>query len=283
MADKVHIEKGSVQETLIIPLYGRKLCAEKFSTYYRDKYAAQVVSSIDYDFSEIEKKSDNTMYQFGSLEAAAREMDMLWEIRDYLKSHPKAAVVNLGCGLNMTGRSADNGTCRIINIDFPDVIDSRNQIIPPGEREENVACDLNDFSWMDRVDASEGAVLYAAGVFHYFRTEQIKAMVLAMAEKFPGGKLVFDAVGKFGRDKLMKGTLKSMGMEDTSGLFYVADTSDLAAWSDKITVSGKSYMKGYYPFEDPNIRGIHRFMATLCDVMAKMVIYRIDFTVQSAV
>ena len=28
--DKIHIEKGSVQETLIIPLYGRKLCAEYF-------------------------------------------------------------------------------------------------------------------------------------------------------------------------------------------------------------------------------------------------------------
>ena len=28
--DKIHIEKGSVQETLIIPLYARKLCAEQF-------------------------------------------------------------------------------------------------------------------------------------------------------------------------------------------------------------------------------------------------------------
>ncbi len=30
-----------------------------------------------------------------------REKDMLWEIADYLKEHPNAAVVNLGCGLNM--------------------------------------------------------------------------------------------------------------------------------------------------------------------------------------
>lgn len=33
--DKIHIEKGSVQETLIIPLYGRKLCAEQFPTLYQ--------------------------------------------------------------------------------------------------------------------------------------------------------------------------------------------------------------------------------------------------------
>jgi hypothetical protein len=44
-------------------------------------------------------------------------------------------------------------------------------------------------------------------------------MVIAMADQFPGGRLVFDAVGKFGRDVLMKGTLKNMGMNDVSGPF----------------------------------------------------------------
>ena len=28
--DKVHIEKNTVQETLIIPLYARKLCSEQY-------------------------------------------------------------------------------------------------------------------------------------------------------------------------------------------------------------------------------------------------------------
>lgn len=105
--DKIHIEKGSVQETLIIPLYGRKLCAEQFPTLYQDKYAAKICESIDYDFSKLKSKENSAMYQFGALEGAMREKDMLWEIADYLKTHPKAAVVNLGCGLNMTGRTAD--------------------------------------------------------------------------------------------------------------------------------------------------------------------------------
>ena len=28
--EKVKIEKNTVQETLIVPLYGRKMCSEKF-------------------------------------------------------------------------------------------------------------------------------------------------------------------------------------------------------------------------------------------------------------
>ncbi len=276
---KLHIEKGSVQETLIIPLYGRKLCAEQFPTLYQDKYAADICESIDYDFSKLKSKENSVMYQFGALEGAMREKDMLWEITDYLKEHPNAAVVNLGCGLNMTGRTADNGTCRIYNLDLPDVIKSRNEIIPAGAREVNIACDLNDFSWMDKIDAREGAVLYAAGVFHYFTTQQIKDMVTVMEDRFPGGRLVFDAVGKFGRDKLMKGTLKNMGMNDESGLFCVNEASDLELWSPKARlVSRKSYMQGYFKLDDPNIKGIHRFLAKLCDRLAKMFIYRMDFS-----
>ena len=276
--NKIHIEKGSVQETLIIPLYGRKLCAEQFPTLYKDEYAAKICESIDYDFSIVEKKKNNLMYQFGGLEGAMREKDMIWEIKDYLKAYPKAAVVNLGCGLNMTGRMADNVTCHIYNLDFKDVINSRNEIVSVGEREENIPCDLNDFSWMDQIDGSKGAIFYAAGVFHYFTTEQIRKMVIAMADRFPGGRLVFDAVGKFGRDKLMKGTLKSLGMNDVSGLFYVEDEAELMGWSEKVELrTKKSYMQGYYKLDDPHIRGIHRFMAKLCDSLAKMYIYRMEF------
>ena len=278
MSEKIRIEKNSVQETLIIPLYGRKLCAEQFPSLYQDEYAAKICERIDYDFSQFKSKENSAVYQFGALEGAMREKDMLWEITDYLKPHPQAAVVNLGCGLNMTGRTADNGICRIYNLDFPEVINSRNELIPAGEREENIACDLNDFSWIDRINAEDGAVLYAAGVFHYFTAQQIRDMVIAMAEKFPGGRLVFDAVGKFGRDVLMKGTLKSMGMNDVSGLFCVNDASDLEGWSPKVKLmTKKSYMEGYYRLDDPNIKGIHRFLAKLCDRLAKMYIYRMDF------
>ena len=277
--DKIHIEKGSVQETLIVPLYARKLCAEQFPSLYQDDYASMICDRLDYDFTKFRQKENSALYQFGGLEGAIREKDMIWEITDYLKKHPLAAVVNLGCGLNMTGRAADNGSCRIYNLDFPDVIRSRNEIIPAGEREQNIACDLNDFSWMDQIDASSGAVLYAAGVFHYFTTKQIRSMVVAMADKFPGGKLVVDTVGKFGLDVLMKGTLKNMGMNDVSGLFYVNDERDLEGWSYKVKlVSRKSYMQGYFSLDDPNIKGIHRFLAKLCDNLAKMYINRMEFT-----
>ena len=130
---KYKIEKNTVQETLIIPLYSRKLCTGLYPNLYRDETAVHLLDQIDYDFSEAEKNSRSLMQRFGALEVAMRQNDLAWEVRNYLKTHPCAAVVNLGCGLDNTGRACDNGSCKIYNLDFPDVIAVRNELLSAGE------------------------------------------------------------------------------------------------------------------------------------------------------
>lgn len=117
-------------------------------------------------------------------------------------------MVNLGCGLDSTGRSCDNGSCKIYNLDFPDVIAVRNELLPAGEREENIPCDLNNTEWFGKIDSSNGAVFFASGVFYYFLTEQVKALVQGMADAFPGGVLVFDAANRTAVKMIAKHGLK---------------------------------------------------------------------------
>ena len=87
---KYKIEKNTVQETLIIPLYARKVCSELYPNLYQDETAVRLIDEIDYDFSEAEKNSRSLMQRFGSLEVAMRQNDLAFEVRDYLKSHPSA-------------------------------------------------------------------------------------------------------------------------------------------------------------------------------------------------
>ena len=42
------------------------------------------------------------------------------------------------------------------------------------------------------LDVYKRQVFFSSGVFYYFLTEQVKALVQAMAEAFPGGVLVLD-------------------------------------------------------------------------------------------
>ena len=102
--EKYKIEKDSVQETLIIPLYGRRLCSQRFPGLYQDSTAAMLMEKVDYDFSPLERQANSLMQTFGALEVAMRQNDLAWEVRDYLNAHPRAAVINLGCGLDNTGR-----------------------------------------------------------------------------------------------------------------------------------------------------------------------------------
>ena len=275
---KYKIEKNTVQETLIIPLYARKVCSELYPNLYRDETAVRLIDQIDYDFSEAEKNARSLMQRFGSLEVAMRQNDLAWEVRDYLKTHPNAAVGNLGCGLDCTGRSCDNGSCKIYNLDFPDVITVRNELLPAGDREQSIPCDLKDTAWFSEIDASSGAVFFASGVFYYFLAEQVKALVQAMADAFPGGVLVFDAANRTAVKMIAKTWLKSAKIQDVGAYFAVSDApQEIGAWDSRLQVSSRGYMLGYNDLKDPSVSGFFRFLARVGDGVMKMQIVKIGY------
>lgn len=274
---KYHIEKNTVQETLIIPLYARKICSEHYPHLFQDESAVHICEMLDYDFDSQKKKMQSAVGLFGALEVGQRHYDLMWEVQDYLKSHPKAAVVNLGCGLDNTFRKVDNGTCRGFNIDMSDVIAVRNELLPAGEREKNIACNLNDYSWMDEINPTDGAVFFAAGVFYYFRTEDVKKLVSEMSKRFPGAVLTFDSCNKRGAKMMTKTWLKEAGITDVDALFSLKDASIIKEWSENISaVSTRSYMRGYRDIYK-DVRLFHKLLIKFCDGMVRMNIVKIEF------
>ena len=275
--DKLQIQPGTAQETLIIPLYARKKCGDKFPELYADPAATEICDRLDYDFSKLNKKYDTAFYEFGALEGAMRQLDMMYEINDYLRNHPNASIVCLGCGLDLDPRRCGNQQNKIFNVDFPDVIAMREELAGINPRETNIVSDLTNLSWMDQVDVHNGAVFYAAGVFHYLKKEDVKAIVSKMTKLFPGCRLVFDTVGTLGYKLMMKAILKKHGMNDFGNLFYTNDAvKDLSTWSDKIVVSSKGYMLGYYDMKSRGIKGIHRLLAHMGDNIMHMQVVKIE-------
>ena len=43
---KYKIEKNTVQETLVIPLYGRKMCSKLYPNLYQDETALRLMDEI---------------------------------------------------------------------------------------------------------------------------------------------------------------------------------------------------------------------------------------------
>ncbi len=277
---KYHIEKNTVQETLIIPLFARKICSERFPQLFKDEEALRICGMLDYDFAAKAKKMNSSIGLFGALEVAQRQYDLAWEVRDYLTNHPNASVVNLGCGLDDTFRKCDNEKCHGFNIDMPDVINVRNELLPEGVREENLPCDLNDFSWMEKISETNpvenGAVFFASGVFYYFKTEEVKKLVCKMAEKFPDSVLVFDSCNQRGAKLMTKTWLKEAGIKDVSAFFSLEDEDTLYTWSSFKSVSTRSYMRGYRDIYK-DVSFFHKLMIKFCEKSVRMRIVKICF------
>ena len=117
--EKIKIEPGTVQETLLIPLYGRKQAMDRYPDIFMDHDCQEIFSHVDFQVSE---QMRGKIGKIGSIMGATRQFDMASVCRTYLKDHPKACVVNLGCGLDTTFRQVDNGHARAYNLDFPDAI-----------------------------------------------------------------------------------------------------------------------------------------------------------------
>ncbi len=245
---KYRIERNSVQETLLIPLYGRKRAVELYPDLFDDRATLELWSQIDYDMA----KQPSFKLKIGAIMAATRQFDLGTVCRRYLAEHPAASVVNLGCGLDTTFYSVANGTARGYNIDFPDVIEVRNQLLPARDLEYNIAADLSDCSWFDKIDfdPARGAVFFASGVFYYFKRAAVKDLFVAMAAAFPGAKLAFDATNGKGLKKMAKTWLGAANMRDVGLYFSVEDSAELATWSDRFSsVTARGYMAGYRPLD----------------------------------
>ena len=73
-------QKNTVQETLVIPVYARKMRSERYPRLFYDETALRLIEQVDYDFSALEKKSGSLMH-FG-----ARRMHTVNELRKIVYS-----------------------------------------------------------------------------------------------------------------------------------------------------------------------------------------------------
>ena len=276
--EKIKIEKNSVQETLVLPLYGKAWASQKYPDIFKDRDAQKIMNSIDYDFSAMEKAARGVKGKIASLAAATRQAALVWEINDYLKDHPKALVVNLGCGLDTAGHQADNGKCRVANVDFPNVIELREKLLPSTEREKNIPSDLNDHSWFEKIGfiKEDGAVFIASGVFLYFKKDDVKKLFCAMAERFPGARLAFDGQNEAGKNLDLK-ALQTSGIDISTNFYLNHPEEELKNWSDKFArVQWKKMSTGYIR-PDKRFGLLYRLMAPYADNTGMSQLDVIDF------
>jgi O-methyltransferase involved in polyketide biosynthesis len=181
---------GAVQETLLIPLYGRAVETRKDHPVLRDAKAAEMVASIEYDFARF----DDLPSLIGTVLRTALFDD--W-VRAFLSGNPSGTVVEIGTGLNTRFERADNGRARWFDLDLPDVIELRRKFLGESSRRTMIAGSVTDVSWTDTVTAvGDGPYLFSAeAVLPFLDEADVRQVVALIAERFPGSLLALDTAG----------------------------------------------------------------------------------------
>ncbi|MET7639058.1 class I SAM-dependent methyltransferase [Streptomyces sp. NPDC005438] len=185
---KIAVELGEVQETLLIPLYGRARDARSRRPVLGDSRAVELVDTIDYDF---------TGFGGPSLSGSVLRTSIIdgW-VRDHLREHPDSTVVEIGAGLNTRFDRVDNGRVHWIDLDLPDTIDLRRRFFTDSARCRMIPGSVLETDWFEAVDTSHGPALFVIeAVLLYLSDEEVRTALTQLAERFPGSRVVFDTGG----------------------------------------------------------------------------------------
>jgi O-methyltransferase involved in polyketide biosynthesis len=233
MMEKVKIELGNIQRTLLLPLWVRAVETRKKEPLLVDKTSVEIVEKIDFDFSAMSKDLD-TVSLYGWIR---RSLLIDEAIRQFIDKHPKATVVNIGCGLDTTFERIDNGTIRWYDLDMPDTIELRRKFIQENHRRQYITSSFLDFDWLSRLIIEDNILFIAAGVFYYFDESQIKDFFHKIADLFSGSEIVFDAASPIGVKMANKMVIRMSGMDKKSFLKWgVKSSKTIQSWDDRIVV-----------------------------------------------
>ncbi len=211
------------QETLLIPLFSKA----RNNLIFVDEKARQILDGVQYDFSQLKvpKKTAVTLCM------RAKQLDEY--TRQFLSAHPQALILHLGCGLDSRCLRVSHPQAAWIDLDLPDVIELRKKFYQQGEKDFMIPSSVTDLEWMDQVPPEGRPVLVIAeGLLMYLDEKDVRALILALHQRFPGCSMAFDAFSKLTAERVKAHpSLQKTGAVIQWG---IDDPHEIERWADGI-------------------------------------------------
>jgi O-methyltransferase involved in polyketide biosynthesis len=195
-----------VSETALLTLLVRATEARRPDSVIDDPMAIKLVDSIDFDFGKFGFTRRQDM--------ALRALTFDRYTRRYLVDHPSATVVALAEGLQTSfyrlNASGLGDQFRWLTVDLPPIIELRDRLLPHSDRVTMIAQSALEYSWMDRVDPTDGVFITTEGLLMYLQPEEALGLIAEFAKRFPGGQMMFDLPPVFFASWIRRGSRVSL-------------------------------------------------------------------------
>lgn len=243
MSSKISVSAlRGVPESLLLPMYFRAVEARSAVPLIVDSKAAEMIEQLDHDFAGLGEAS---MDQFFAV-LRVREFDR--RARAFLAAHPNGVIVDIGCGLDTRFERLDNGTMEWFGLDLPEVVALRRQLLRETPRSHFLAGSALDVVWMEQstFHTNQGLLFLAEGVLPYFQEADVRRLVIALKDKYPGAELVFDAMSPLfvvihNLELMLRRTSFRLG-------WGLRNSQDLESWAPGIRL-----VREWFYFDEPEV------------------------------
>lgn len=122
----------------------------------------------------------------------ARQFDAYTQ--EFLANYPRSIVIHLGCGLDNRHNRVNHEKAEWYDLDMPQVIELKKQFYKETANYHLIASSVTELEWINGIRAENRPVLVIAeGLFMYLPEVEVKALITALKQAFPGSRLIFDA------------------------------------------------------------------------------------------
>ena len=175
-----HEFKNIVAETLLIPLYMRAKESRRDNPVLYDKAAERLADSLEYDYSQFDGA------KLSEVGCVVRGWYFDRAVRRFIEAHSRPVVVNVGCGLDTRFQRIGDGKAVFYDLDLPEVITLRRELIPEQPGNVYIAASLLETDWMDdlRRKHPDGEFIFIVeGVLMYFYEKQVRTFLHHVASR----------------------------------------------------------------------------------------------------
>jgi methyltransferase (TIGR00027 family) len=223
--DFSNVQWGSVEWTNLCTLYLRAYESRSPAPILGDTEAEEAVDRIDYDWARMRTAMRPGANQY-MVTMRAKQLDD-WGA-DFLRRHPNAVVLHLGCGMDTRAfRLHPPDTVQWFDVDQPDVIALRRKLYDDRDGYRMLASSVTDQAWLAHVPTDRPALVVAEGLLMYLTESDVRTLLQRVTDRFGSGELVFDTVSPMGprlSKVLTKGIIK----------WGIRDARDIARWNPRL-------------------------------------------------
>jgi O-methyltransferase involved in polyketide biosynthesis len=181
-----------IEETLFLTLCGRALDNHLPHPILADPMANELVGRLGYDCARFRLSASPII----NIAHRAKKLDQV--AQQFIARHPDAVGLDLGAGLDTrVFRIAPPAGVDWYDVDFPEVVAVRRQLLPARAHAHNLAADLTDPDWLAAVPGDRPAVIVADGLMAFLTQDDLVALLDRLVGHFPSGEIAFNGYSRF--------------------------------------------------------------------------------------